>query len=246
MNRRIRLLTLLSLPLAASCFQKGPGPEGVAPPPVDAGDPKVQCAPNSSACYTLCFSPECGLADGGLPPVLQTPVILYQPGGSVNSVGDQTPAKTTTDPCVAINDAAQTIRKRSCAPCHTTGTTGGSLTKFDYVLDDMMLSNHPDSSGGTDGKVMVKPGDPQSSYIYQRVVSGLAGAGMPPAAQSTVSAYTDPNKLVYPSAADVTVLYAWISTCMPGANANLYQSNYGGGVHGPAAASHTDGGTTGN
>ena len=88
MNRRIPLLTLLCLPLATACLQKGPGREGVAPPPIDAGDINVQCKSNSSACFTLCLSPECALPDGGRPPVLETPVIWYQPGGSVNSVGN--------------------------------------------------------------------------------------------------------------------------------------------------------------
>ncbi len=57
----------------------------------------------------------------------------------------------------------------------------------------------------------------------------------------------NPNIVVYPTAADVSVLYAWILTCMPGANANANQTSYGGGVHGPAAAAiHVDGGATGN
>ena len=67
MNRWLHLLTLLCLPFAASCFQKGPGPEGVAPAPVDAGDINVQCTSNSSACFTLCLSPICALPDGAVP-----------------------------------------------------------------------------------------------------------------------------------------------------------------------------------
>ncbi len=241
MNRWMVLSSVLCLPFAASCFQKGPGPEGAQPPPIDAGDINTQCAPNSAACFTLCGSPECALPDAGLPAVLQTPPIWYQPGGSVNGVGASTPATTSADPCVAINDASQTIRKRSCGPCHTPGTSGATLTHFDYVLDDMTLAGHPDNAN--DGKIMVKPGDPQGSYVYQRVVTGLAGAGMPPADQQVVASFTDPNTLVYPTVADVSVLYAWILTCMPGANANAYQTSYGSGLHGPAA--NADGGVTG-
>ena len=250
MNRRI--LNLLYLPFAASCLQKGPGPEGVAPPPVDAGDINVQCKSNSSACFTLCLSPECALPDGGRPPVLETPVIWYQPGGAVNNSGTPTQAQSTTDPCVAINDAAMTIRKRSCGACHTTGAQAAATSHFDYVLDDMKLAT---SKNNAETRNMVVPGVPADSYVYQRIVTGLHGVGsggMPPD-PSLISSYVgasayaaNPNIVVYPTPADVTVLYAWILTCMPGANANAYQNNYGGGAHGPAAArSNADGGTTG-
>ena len=252
MNRRIHLLTLLCLPFAASCLQKGPGREGVAPPPIDAGDINVQCKSNSSQCFTLCLSPECALPDGGRPPVLETPVIWYQPGGSVNSVGSPTQGQTTTDPCVAINDAAMAIRKRSCAACHTPDTQAAKASHFDYVLDDMKLAT---SKNNAQTKDMVVPGDPLNSYVYQRVVTGLkpGNGGMPPDISLVpgyvgASAYqANPNIVVYPTAADVSVLYEWILTCMPGANANANQATYGGGVHGPAAAaSHVDGGATGN
>jgi len=255
MNRWLHLLTLLCLPFAASCFQKGPGPEGVAPAPVDAGNINVQCTSNSAACFTLCLSPECALPDGGRPAILETPVIWYQPGGAVNNSGTPTQAKSTTDPCVAINDAALTIRKRSCGACHTPGAQAAATSHFDYVLDDMTLANHPDNAM-TPGRIMVKPGDPAGSYVYQRIVTGLHGTGsggMPPDL-SLVSGYVgaaayaaNPNIVAYPTSADVSVLYEWILTCMPGAPANAHQSNYGSGVHGPAApASNPDAGATGS
>jgi len=253
MNRRIHLLTLLCLPFAASCFQKGPGREGVAPPPIDAGDPNVQCPSNSPACFTLCLSPECALADGGRPPVLETPVIWYQPGGAVNNYGTPTQAKSTSDPCVAINDAALAIRTRSCAPCHTPNAGAAAASHFDYVLDDMKLAT---SKNNAQTKNMVVPGDPASSYVYQRIVTGLHGTGsggMPPDLSSvplyvgTAAYQANPNIVTYPTAADVSVLYEWILTCMPGANTTANQSSYGGGVHGPAAAaSSADAGAAGD
>ena len=163
-----------------------------------------------------------------------------------------TQAQSTTDPCVAINDAALAIRKRSCGACHTPGAQAATVSHFDYVLDDMKLAT---SKNNAQTKNMVVPGDPLNSYVYQRVVGGLkvGNGGMPPdisAVPSIVgaSAYqANPNIVVYPTASDVSVLYEWILTCMPGANASANQDTYGGGVHGPAAAaSNPDAGATGS
>ena len=96
MNRRIHLLSLVCIPLAASCLQKAPGPEGVAPSFPDAGNVNVQCTNGSAQCFTLCGSPECALPDASLPPVLDHPVIWYQPGGAVNNVGTPAPATSTS------------------------------------------------------------------------------------------------------------------------------------------------------
>ncbi len=170
----------------------------------------------------------------------------------MNNVGTSTPATSTTDPCVAINDAALAIRKRSCGACHTMDAPAAITSHFDYVLDDMKLAT---SKNNAQTKSMVVPGDPLSSYVYQRIVTGLHGAGsggMPPDT-SLVPGYVgaaayqaNPNIVVYPTAADVSVLHEWIFACMPGANAGAYQASYGGGLHGPAAAaSHADAGTTG-
>jgi len=251
MNRGIHWLTLLCFPLGASCFQKGPGPEGVSPPQVDAGDINVQCANGSAACFSLCGSPECALPDAALPPVLDTPVIWYQPGGAVNNVGTPTPGMSTTDPCVAINDASQAIRKRSCGACHVPGAQAAVTSHFDYVLDDMKLAT---SKNNAQTKNMVVPGDPANSYVYQRIVTGLHGTGsggMPPDT-SVLPSYVgaaayqaNPNIVTYPTPADVSILNAWILTCMPGANATAYQTSYGSGLHGPAATSTADAGVTG-
>ena len=243
MNRSIRWLILLCLPLAASCFQKGPGREGVPPQFPDAGNINVQCPNGSAQCFTLCGSPECALPDASLPPVLDEAVIWYQPGGSVNNVGTPAPAKSTTDPCVAINDASKTIRQRSCAPCHN--PSGPEASIFDYVLDDMKLATSMNHAGTTP---MITPGHPDttSSFVYKRMVDGLipGGGGMPP---STISGLPDPTIVVYPTPADVSVIYAWILNCMPNANQSAYQTSYAAGPgYGPAAKGHTDGGAAGN
>lgn len=248
MNRWIVLSSLLCLPFAASCFQRGPGREGVLPPQPDAGDINTQCANGSAACFTLCGSPECALPDAGIPPVLDTPAIWYQPGGSVNSYGSSTPGASTADACVAITDAALTIRKRSCAPCHSPGTPAAAVSHFDYVLDDMKLAT---SKNNAQSANMITPGHPdtESSYVYKRIVNGLTpgAGGMPPADLSILgaAAQANPNIVVYPTAADVSVLYAWILSCMPGATPNAYQTSYASGPYGPAARSQTDGGASG-
>jgi hypothetical protein len=232
---------ILGSALEASCLiQKDPGREGSIPPPPpqpDAGDPNVQCMNESAECFQLCGSPECALANNTIPPVLDIPVIWYQPSGAVNNTGTAGPATSTADPCAAINAASLVIRQRACGACH--GPQGIAATHFLYVLDDMMLANHPDNT--QDGKIMVKPGDPLGSYVYQRIVTGLAGpgsGGMPPA-PSTLPGYlgasavqANPNIVTYPTAADVTVLYAWILNCMPGADKGAYQANYGSGAFG--------------
>jgi hypothetical protein len=167
--------------------------------------------------------------------VLDVPVIWYQPGGAVNGYGSNAPATKATDPCVTINDASLVIRQRSCAACHGALPAPG-FSHFNYVLDDMTLANHPDNAA--DGKIMVIPGDPEHSFVYQRIVTGLAGVGsmgMPPdpsTLQSLLGATAAKTAVVYPTAADVSVLYAWILNCMPGADANAYQNSYGSGSFG--------------
>ena len=111
------------------------------------------------------------------------------------------------------------------------------------------------SKNNAQTKNMVVPGDPAGSYVYQRVVSGLkaGNGGMPPDISAVpgyvgASAYqANPNIVVYPTASDVSVLNEWILTCMPGANTMANQLSYGGGVHGPAAAtSNPDAGAAGS
>ena len=241
MSRRlspVSLALILGAALQGSCLQKTTGPEGEVPPPAPIPtlpDDTTQCAADSDACFELCGSPECGLADGTLPPVLQVPAIFYQPGGATNNIGAPTAAKKTADPCDAVNAASLQIRQRSCGACH--GPNGLPTTHFLYALDDTTLANHPDNTGT---HIMVKPGDPYNSYVYQRVVTGLqAGSGGMPPDPSAVSdvlgasiVQANPNIVVYPTASDVSVLYAWILNCMPGANVGAYQANYGSGSFG--------------
>ena len=245
MRHRLSLVFILGAAVETSCLlQKSPGTEGVVPPPPppvpDTTDPTMQCVKESAACFQLCGSPECGVADGSsygsLPPVLDIPSVWYQPGGAVNGLGTPAPATSTDDPCVAISDASQVIRQRSCGACH--GPNGVAATHFLYVLDDTMLANHPSNTGTY---TMVTPGDPLNSYVYQRMATGLAGAGsggMPPP-PSMLGAYlgadsvqANPNIVVYPTAADVSVMYAWIVNCMAGADTGYYQANYGSGSFG--------------
>jgi hypothetical protein len=241
-NRRLSLIFIVCGPLVTSC-QRDPGPEGVVPAlNTGVGDPNTQCANESAACFSLCGSPECAMPDNSIPPVLDVPVIWYQPGGSVNGYGSMAPGTSTADPCVTINDASLVIRQRSCAPCHGSSPPSAMLAHFTDVLDDMSLANRQDNE--QDGKIMVIPGDPERSYVFQRIVTGLRGPGsmgMPPdpsTLQSYLGAATlkaNPNIVVYPTSADVSVLYAWIFGCMPGADRYAYQASYGPGSFGAAA-----------
>jgi hypothetical protein len=247
MKLHLSLLFVVCTPFVGSCLQKDPGQQQPQQPqaPPDASIPSTQCSNESSECFSLCGSPECAMPDNSIPPVLDIPLIWYQPSGETAGYGSAAPGKSTTDPCVAIQAASLVIRQRSCAPCHGPSPSPG-LGRFNYVLDDVTLANHSDNE--QDGKIMVIPGDPASSYAYQRAVTGLAGAGsggMPPD-PSTLPAYlgaaavqANPNIVVYPTAADLSVLYAWILGCMPGADAGVYQSSYGSGSFGSNAAPNT-------
>jgi hypothetical protein len=239
MNHRLSLIFIPWGLLLGSCFvQQEAAPQEMIQQQQqpDAGDPNTQCVNESAECFSMCGAPECALADATIPPFLDVPVIWYQPGGSVNNVGSPAPGTSTADPCVAINDASLVIRRRSCGACHGPSPAPG-LGHFNYVLDDTTLANHPDNS--VDGKIMVIPGDPEGSYVYQRIITGLAGAGsggMPPD-QSTLPTYLGAsaaaqNPVVYPTAADVSVLHTWILNCMTGANKDAYQANYGSGSFG--------------
>jgi hypothetical protein len=255
-TKRASLVLLLATPallaipasVVAGCFQSfDPGtvsssqPSGsstlASPGDVDAALIGAQCANNSAECADLCGSPECALPDAAIPPFLDIPVIVYQPDGSAAGFGSAAPGTTTTDPCVAVEAESVVIRQRSCAPCHGPPPAPG-FNGFNYVLDDMTLANHPDNEN--DGKIMVIPGDPADSYVYQRVVTGLAGAGsggMPP---NPVGGDLPPEAgaaVVYPTPADVSVLYGWILNCIVGADGGAYATTYYGGSFGPAGDS---------
>jgi hypothetical protein len=238
MKLRLSLLFVVCAPFVGSCLQKDPGQQQQPQTSPDASIPNTQCVNESAECFSLCGSPECALPDNSIPPVLDIPVIWYQPSGQAAGYGNAAPGTSTTDPCVAVAADAMAIRQRSCGACHGPSPAPG-LGHFNYVLDDTTIANHSDNE--QDGKIMIIPGDPASSYVYQRVITGLAGAGsggMPPD-PSTLPAYlgaaavqANPNIVVYPTAADVSVLYAWILNCMPGANAAAYQSSYSSGSFG--------------
>lgn len=208
--------------------------------------PATQCAPESPECFLFCGSPECALPDAAIPPFLDVPPIYYEPDGAVNGVGTPAPAAVTTDPCVAVESYSLVIRQRSCTPCHdpsadpavTAVPTAGFGPGFNYVLDDSQLvtalSNSYMAADGGPARLVI-PGDPSDSLVYQRMVNGLSGmGGMPP---SGVSASGDigPDAaaaIVYPTAADLSVIYGWILNCVQGADGGAYTSTYYSGSFG--------------
>jgi hypothetical protein len=239
MNRRISVALLMTTSVAVGCFQeldKGvtsggpvvqPGANTIGnglPDGFGDADLTQPCPTGSALCYQICGAPSCANEDATIPTNLATPVI-YLPDGS-----------TTTDPCVQVRAEALIVRERSCAACHNAPADQGS---FDYVLDDAKLVqsvsatyDYPADAGGGKRRMIIA-GDPENSWVYQRI----AGGQMPPAPAnaSHILGPTNPAflSLVWPTADDVSVLHEWILNCGPGTDGGAYSSSYYGATYGP-------------
>ncbi|MDP8999415.1 MAG: hypothetical protein M3O46_04825 [Myxococcota bacterium] len=232
MNRNFVRLLQLCIPFAVvSCQNLDTGASNGETLSVDAGTPGdhggmlspqarglIQCDAGSPECFALCGSPSCALLDAAIPPELASPVFYLPDGAAVK------------DPCLAVAADSIEVRQKSCVPCHEGSQRLGG---FDYVLDDTKLSGSASNVATDDAGMHLKmlvPGDPEQSFVYQRVMLGQ----MPPpmSAASSIIGPTAAKKLVYPSAADETVLYAWIM-CLGGADGGPYAGNYAGPIYGP-------------
>lgn len=178
--------------------------------------PPGQCPTGSAECFELCGSPSCALPDGAIPPNLGTPVI-YQADG-----------RTTANPCDAVEQESLAVREASCAPCH--GSSSAGFASLNFILDDAKLvasaSSYQDDAGKP--KRLVIPGDPEHSWIYQRIMSRQ----MPPANPSSYIGPEAGSGVVTPSAADISILYGWILNCVAGADGGAYAASYYGGNYG--------------
>jgi len=128
------------------------------------------------------------------------------------------------------------IRTDSCSQCHS---TVGAKAFWTWVLDDNQLVTNATAPGLT--APVVIPGNPNGSVLLQKMELGLAGGqqGMPPSpsqAEGLTSADAAAT-IVYPTPEDLSIMYAWILACAPGADAGSYEANYGGGNSGPEGGS---------
>jgi hypothetical protein len=216
MKRRGALLAasggaaLLLVALAAGCFQEiDPGAAtGIAMD--DAGS----LSPDALTCWQLCQSPSCDDPAGTIPVLTVTPPIYLPDGG------------TTKDPCDDVEQASMAVRQTYCGGCHASPASQGGLG---FVLNDNQLAATLAASTDDAGNAqrLMTPGDPSHSMVYTLVAQGLGGSqtGMPPL---SMAGYTS---IPRPSAADVSVLYAWILACAPGTDGGAYV--YGGGDYAP-------------
>jgi hypothetical protein len=182
-----------------------------------------QCEAGSNLCYQLCGSPSCALVDNSIPAELAASTIVLPEGG------------TAADACAQIDALSMQIRQRSCAPCHGPPPAPG-FDGLNFILNDQELVSQTPSVVTAP---VVTPGDPLGSVLYQRVQQGFTGAsqGMPPP-PSYLPSFAGPQvaaTLVYPSSEDLSILYAWILSCVPGANGAAYASSYYGGNYAPDA-----------
>jgi Bacterial Ig domain len=97
-------------------------------------------------------------------------------------------AKTSTDPSFVAE--VSTALAKVCASCHS-GGGGGPPPQMSYAA----LVNVPATFSCT-SEVRVKPGDPDHSVLYQRMIGSTCGERMPPADQAYYDRATDELALV--------------------------------------------------
>jgi len=154
-----------------------------------------------STTWEMCQSPSCDSPDGDIPFLTQTPPVYLSDGG------------LTSDPCVEVEQASMAVRQTYCAGCHQAPANQGGLS---FVLDDGQLARAVAQTATDDAgapQKLVVAGNPGSSMLYTSVAEGLGGSttGMPPL---TLAGY---SVIPRPTASDVSLLYAWIIACFPGA-----------------------------
>jgi hypothetical protein len=218
-SRRVWVSVLAAVSVAGACFQNlDPNASS------GAGASATPASDQPLTSWQLCQAPSCDSPDGAIPVLLDTPAIYLADGG------------TTANPCDDIEARSLAIRQAYCAGCHAAPASQAGLG---FILDDGRLASALSQTAilpdGTPQRLVV-PGSPYGSRLYQRVAAGLSrsAAGMPPAAQPGYPV------LPRPSVSDVSVLYAWIMACVPGATQGSYAS--GGAVYGPRSQSEADGG----
>jgi mono/diheme cytochrome c family protein len=262
MNARISFVISVLAAAASGCFQElDPGVAGdpgannltfvadggdlaeaapipILPAPFTGGDVDAalnqQCAYGSALCYQICGSPSCANQDNTIPAEVTTIPSVLPNGG------------TTADPCDVVRAQSLRIRQQSCSQCHGPPPAPG-FSSFNFVLDDQALVT---TIPNTVMVPLVIPGNPSMSYLLQRVALGLSGGqtGMPPPASlaSNLVPASIAKTVVSPTPEDLSILYAWILNCVPGADGGAYSSSYYGGNYAPDASIVSASGQTGS
>ncbi|MGD0524500.1 MAG: hypothetical protein ABSE49_05135 [Polyangiaceae bacterium] len=188
--------------IATGCFQElnPDAASGGALSDPEGGSP-AEVPDGGETTWELCQSPSCDAIDGAVPLLTETPPVYLAD------------AATTTDPCVQVEQASLVVRQTYCAGCHQSPANQGGLS---FVLSDTQLAAATAQSTTGDAgapQKLVVAGNPLQSPLYQSVAQGLSGGstGMPPVA---LAGYAS---IPRPTASDVSILYAWIVACLPGA-----------------------------
>lgn len=137
-----------------------------------------------------------------LDPSLATGPVSASGGTGGNIVPINTGGGGAAGPsCPTVRAEAHDILETNCAICHQApGTPALYVGSFNFILDLAKLtsSTSPQSSTTLTLKYVVK-GNPDQSYIYQRISNG----SMPPV-----------NRTQRPTPADRQILNQWITSCI--------------------------------
>lgn len=131
-------------------------------------------------------------------------------GGGGN--GGNTDCLEPPPPTVSYAGNIQPIYNRSCATttaCHIGPTSGGGLQLQQGVSFGASV-NQPSTQQPR--LLLVKPGDPDASYLLQKTEGspGISGLQMPQGCPGTPS-----GGAVCPTADEITAIRTWIMECAP-------------------------------
>jgi len=133
-------------------------------------------------------------------------------GGGGGGGGGGTNCKNPPPPTVSFAGNIQPIYNRSCATstaCHI-GPTAGAGLQLQQGIAYGATVNVPSTQQPR--QILVKPGDPDTSYLLRKVegAKGISGLQMPQGCPGTPL-----GGAVCPSADEITAIRTWIMECAP-------------------------------
>jgi hypothetical protein len=133
-------------------------------------------------------------------------------GGGGGGDGGTTNCKNPPPPTLSFSGNIQPIYNRSCATstaCHIGPTSGAGLQLQQGAAYGATV-NQPSTQ--RPGLLIVKPGDPDASYLVRKIegARGISGDQMPQGCPGTPS-----GGAVCPTNDEITAIRTWIMECAP-------------------------------